>query len=72
MGVRFVDDAERLELLRGHIKVASEIVETFRVSFEDGITINKDAAVTMLDEALNRLECAHLDSFDSVETQELT
>lgn len=68
MGVRFVDDAERLELLRGHIKVAAEIVETFRVAYEDGIVLDSDKAQAMLDEALNRLQCAHLDTFDSVES----
>lgn len=63
MPVKFVSDDERLDLLREHIKVASEIVETFRVAYEDGIGINQDAAVAMLDEALNRLACAHQDTF---------
>jgi len=67
---RFVSDSERLELLREHIKVASEIVETFRVAYEDGIDIVPDAAVAQLDEALNRLRCAFQDTYASVDSDD--
>lgn len=69
MASRFVDDAERQELLRGHIAYAMEIVETFKVAFEDNLhpRFDPEAAVEMLDDALNRLQCAYQDSFDSVE-----
>lgn len=76
---RFVDDQERLDLLRGHITYAMEIVETFRVLFEDrldiieginAVKVNPEAAVSMLDDALNRLHCAYQDTFDSLESDE--
>lgn len=70
MVARFVDDAERVQLLREHIKVAMEIVETFRVAYEDNIVVDSEKAQAMLDEALNRLQCAHLDSFESVESND--
>ena len=70
MTARFVDDRERLALLRDHIKVASEIMEAFKIVFVDGIPLDEERAIAMLDEGLNRLECAWQDSFASVESDE--
>lgn len=71
MTARFVDDNERSELLRGHIKVAAEIMESVRIAFHDGIELDPERAMAMLDEGLNRLECAWQDSFASVDSDEL-
>lgn len=69
MTARFVDDDERIELLRGHIKVAAECVEAVRISLADGVLKNPEAAVETLDEAIDRLMCAYQDTYGSIDSE---
>lgn len=59
--MRFVDDGERLALVLGHIKFASESIESVRIALAEDFLASPDAAVAILDAALDRLMIAYDD-----------
>lgn len=63
--VSFVDDDERLRMLRADIADVAHTIESFRVAFEDGIAIDAEEAQKVLADALNRLQVAHINSYPS-------